>query len=275
MRLGDNSGSSLSYELQSNTTYYLASGTHTLGSSQYGQFQPQNGDTFIGAPGAILNGEGINQSAFDGTSTGVTIEYLTVENFVAPDGQMVVNHDGGANWTVKYDTVINNGGAGVGLGTGDVVESNCLSGNDEYGFSSFGGASNVTLTGNEISKNDTNGTYDQGAYLKSYSVAGNVATIDTKAPVERPCWGHDHRRSHRRVHLLLVRQPLRLRAERHLDDRGGPLEHRVHLRRDHRERGDDQRSDRDDRRPAGDLWLLGGWEVLGHRRGHGDQQLGP
>ncbi|MGA8725278.1 MAG: hypothetical protein WB565_09550, partial [Acidimicrobiales bacterium] len=52
---GDNQSGST----RPNTTYYLASGTHTLGSSQYGQFQPQNGDTFIGAPGAILNGEGI------------------------------------------------------------------------------------------------------------------------------------------------------------------------------------------------------------------------
>ena len=113
----------------------------------------------------------------------MTIEHLTIENFIAPDGQMVVNHDGGAGWTIEYNTIANNGGAGVGIGSNDVVSHNCLAANDEYGFSSFGGASNVTLTGNEISKNDTNGTYDQGAYLKSYSVTGNVATIDTKAPV--------------------------------------------------------------------------------------------
>ena len=180
---GNNSGVTFSYELSPSKTYYLASGTHTLGSSQFSQFQPQNGDTFIGAPGAILNGEGINESAFDGTSTGVTIEHLTIENFIAPNGQMVVNHDGGAGWTIEYNTIANNGGAGVGIGSSDVVSHNCLAANDEYGFSSFGGASNVTLTGNEISKNDTNGTYDQGAYLKSYSVTGNVATIDTKAPV--------------------------------------------------------------------------------------------
>ena len=35
-----------------------AYGTHTFGSSEFGQIIPQNGDTFIGAPGAILNGEG-------------------------------------------------------------------------------------------------------------------------------------------------------------------------------------------------------------------------
>ena len=55
--------------------------------------------------------------------------------------------------------------------------------NDEYGFSSFGGATNVTLSDNEISYNDTNGTYDEGAYVTSYSVTSDVATINTEAPM--------------------------------------------------------------------------------------------
>ena len=173
-----------SYSLSPSTTYYLATGTHTLGSSQYGQFQPQSGDTFIGAPGAIINGEGINQSAFDDTSTDVTIEYLTVENFLGADGQMVVNHDGGADWTIEYNTITDNGGAGVGIGTGDVIAHNCLTDNDEYGFSSFGGSSDVTVSDNEISDNNTDGTYDQGAYTTSYSVTNDVATITTKAPMD-------------------------------------------------------------------------------------------
>jgi hypothetical protein len=171
-----------SYSLSDNTTYWLAPGTHTL-EGQYGQFTPHAGDTFIGAPGAIINGEGVNESAFAGTVTNVTIEYLTIENFVTPTGQMVVNHDGGANWTVKYDTIAYNSGAGVGLGTNDVVTHNCLANNDEYGFSSFGGASNVTLTGNEIADNNTNGTYDQESYVSTYKVSNHVATIDTVSPL--------------------------------------------------------------------------------------------
>ncbi len=146
---------SFSYELAPNITYWLAPGIHTLGTSEYGQFQPDNGDTFIGAAGAVLSGQGVNQSAFVTTSTDVTIEYLTIENFVSPQGQMVVNHSGGADWTIKYNTIEDNAGAGVGIGTGDSVSYNCLTHNGEYGFSSFAGSHSFTLTANEISYNDT------------------------------------------------------------------------------------------------------------------------
>jgi hypothetical protein len=177
-------GNNAGFALRANTTYYVASGMHTLGTSEFGQWQPLSGDTFIGAPGAVISGQGVNDSAFDQTASNVTIEYLTIENFVAPNGQMVVNHDGGAKWTIEYDSILHNEGAGVGIGSGDVVEHNCLSANDEYGFSSFGGSTGATLSANEISYNNTNGTYDQGAYVASYSVTSDVATINTKAPLD-------------------------------------------------------------------------------------------
>ena len=242
---GDNQSGST----RPNTTYYLASGTHTLGSSQYGQFQPQNGDTFIGAPGAILNGEGINQSAFDGTSTGVTIEYLTVENFVAPDGQMVVNHDGGANWTVRTTRSIDNGGAGVGLGTGDVVESNCLSGNDEYGFSSFGGVVQRHAHRQRDQQERHQWDLRPGGLPKSYSVTGNVATIDTKAPVDLHAGG---------TIVVGATGGCTFSWCANLSDSAlngtwtitcGPPEHQFTFDVTTGERGDDQRPDRDDRRP--------------------------
>jgi hypothetical protein len=153
-----------------NTTFYFAPGTHTLGSGQYSQIDPGNGDTYIGAPGAIINGQGVNNGAFEGTASDVTIEYLTIENFNSPEGQMVVNHNGGVGWTVEYNTIENNlGGAGVGLGSNSLTTENCLTNNGEYGFSTLcgadcspltGGAQNVTLTDNEISYNDSAGAYD-------------------------------------------------------------------------------------------------------------------
>jgi parallel beta-helix repeat protein len=141
--------------LSPNTTYWFAPGDHTLESGEYNQLTPQSGDTFTGGPGAVLDGQGVNMSAFGGGATDVTIEYLTIEHFALSDngGQMTVNHDGGANWTIEDDTVENDGGAGVGLGSNDVVTDNCLTDNSEYGFSSFGGSTNVTLTDNEISYN--------------------------------------------------------------------------------------------------------------------------
>ena len=64
---GTNAAHSASYELAPNTTYWLAPGVHTLGTDQFAQFQPDTGDSFLGAPGAVLTGQGRNISAFDGT----------------------------------------------------------------------------------------------------------------------------------------------------------------------------------------------------------------
>ena len=147
------------------TTYYLASGVHTLGASEFSQIIPGDGDTYIGAPGAILSGQFENDSAFTQTATGVTIEYLTIEDFTPPGGQGAVNHDSGADWTIEHDTIENNApGAGVMVGTGDVLSEDCLTLNGEYGFDAYaaddtsaltGGPSNLTISDNQISDNDT------------------------------------------------------------------------------------------------------------------------
>jgi hypothetical protein len=162
---GDDSNFSSSYDLAPDTTYWFAPGTHTLGSGQYAQIQALQGDTFIGAPGAVIDGQGVNQYAIvdnDDTSTGVTIEYLTIQNFMAGEGQSVINPDGTADWTVEYNTIQNNpDGAGVDISTGGLVTQNCLTHNGEYGFDGYtadgpslgGGPTDVTLTDNEISFN--------------------------------------------------------------------------------------------------------------------------
>ncbi len=163
-----------SYSFNPNTTYYFATGPHTLGTSHFGQFTPKNGDTFIGAPGAVINGEGINQSAFVGTATGVTIEYLTVENFIPGTDASAVNHDGASNWTIQYNTIKDNTGAGTGIGSNDVVNENCLTDNDQYGFSavsSMGPCPTSSSPTTRSATNDTNGTYDQSSYVVSYAVS--------------------------------------------------------------------------------------------------------
>lgn len=153
-----------------NTTYWFAPGTHTLGTGQYGQIDPGQGDTYVGAPGAILSGQGENDYAFVASYESpfvadVTIEYLTIEDFVPPQSQGAVNQNSGPSWTFKYDTIQDNApGAGLFLGNDDVATSNCLTENGQYGFQGYsgyqtdaltGGPDNLTLTDNEISYNDT------------------------------------------------------------------------------------------------------------------------
>jgi hypothetical protein len=142
------------------TTYWLAPGIHHLGGGQYTQIVPQEGDTFIGGPGAVLDGRRENRYGFGGKAPNVTIQFLTVQNF-GPVGsnnnEGVVNHDSAQGWTVESSTLQNNAGAGVMLGSRTRLVNNCLRANGQYGFSAYhpDGVKDIVLEGNEITGNNT------------------------------------------------------------------------------------------------------------------------
>ena len=165
-------------QLPASTTYYFAAGTHYLGSGEYAQINPGRNDTFTGAPGAIISGDdpdspGYHQNDFafagNGTGiTGVTIEYLTIENFSPPGSQGAVNTNSDDNWTITHSTIKGNvPGAAMMVGSGNTIEHNCLTGNGQYAFNAYqnpgdpqeskvtGGPQNIVLSDNEISYNDT------------------------------------------------------------------------------------------------------------------------
>ena len=141
------------------TTFWFSPGTYTLGTGLYDQIIPQTGDIFIGGPGATIDGQDDNAYAFTQSATGVTIEYLTIEDFTAAgEGQGVVNSDSATGWVITHDTVEGTvEGAGVMLGSDDLLAYDCLTKNGEYGFSVYhvGGVTDVTVEDNEISYNDT------------------------------------------------------------------------------------------------------------------------
>ncbi len=87
-----------------NTTYWFVSGTHTLGTNANDQIDPADGDTYIGAPGAVLDGSKDDHYAFVGqyndlSNESVTIEYLTIQNFAPMQGGGAVNGNGNNGWT--------------------------------------------------------------------------------------------------------------------------------------------------------------------------------
>ena len=142
-----------------------------MGTTPFAQIQPQDGDTFVGAPGAILDGQGHNHYAFTEHASNVTIKYLTIQDFgigssaTTPSGdnggQGVVNHNSGRGWVMKYLTVQYNAGAGVFVGTDGTLSYSCLRDNGEYGFQGVGygsgqfGATNLTIDHNEVTGNNT------------------------------------------------------------------------------------------------------------------------
>ncbi len=142
------------------TTFWLSPGTYTFGRGVYSQIIPRSGDQFIGAPGAVIDGEHQNYYAFTQQATDVTVEYLTIQDFGIVGGnnnEGVVNHDSGTGWVVAHNTIRDNAGAGVMIGSKDVVEANCLTNNGQYGFNAYSihGVTDIQITNNEISDNDT------------------------------------------------------------------------------------------------------------------------
>ena len=152
------------------TTYWLSPGIHRLGKGIYDQVVPHPGDTFVGAPGAILDGQDTNRYAFGGNAADVTIKslihLLTVQNFGSTgdnNNEGVVNHDSAEGWRVDSSTIQKNAGAGVMLGSRNQLTGNCLRDNGQYGFSAYhaDGVTDVVLDGNEISGNNTDDWEDR------------------------------------------------------------------------------------------------------------------
>ncbi|MGO4430209.1 right-handed parallel beta-helix repeat-containing protein, partial [Streptomyces sp. MCAF7] len=85
-----------------NTTFWLRPGKHRLDPDRYAQVIPKEGDSYLGAPGAVLDGRKTNQYAFGGTARNVTIRFLTVQDFVAPHDEGVVNHDSADGWLIEH-----------------------------------------------------------------------------------------------------------------------------------------------------------------------------
>jgi hypothetical protein len=137
------------------TTFWLSPGTYTLGTAQFGQVIPKDNDTYIGAPGAILDGKGINDYAFTQQASGVTIEYLTIQNFVPFQDQAAVNHDSGSGWTIQYNTMKDNLADAANAGNNSVFRDNCITANGQTGINGIQGIANVTIDHNEISFNGT------------------------------------------------------------------------------------------------------------------------
>ncbi|MFF8909318.1 right-handed parallel beta-helix repeat-containing protein [Streptomyces olivaceoviridis] len=140
------------------TTFWLRPGTHRLDPERYAQVMPKKGDRYLGAPGAVLDGGKKNAYAFSGTAPDVTIRYLTVQRFVAPTDEGVVNHDMADGWVVEHATIQDNDGAGLMAGARQQVRANCLRDNGQYGMNAYKTGNTIrdlVVEGNEIVGNNT------------------------------------------------------------------------------------------------------------------------
>lgn len=139
------------------TTFWLRPGRHTLLTDRYDQVIPKEGNVYVGAPGAVLDGRESNHYAFGGAAPDVTIRHLTVRGFVAPRDEGVVNHDSADGWVIEHAVIRDNSGAGLMAGARQQVRASCLRDNGQYGMNAYkdGDLSGLVVEGNEITGNNT------------------------------------------------------------------------------------------------------------------------
>lgn len=176
-----------------NTTFWLRPGRHRLDPDRYAQVVPKNGDRYLGAPGAVLDGGKRNQYAFSGSARDVTIRYLTVQGFVAPPDEGVVNHDSADGWVIEDATIQDNSGAGLMAGARQQVRASCLRNNGQYGMNAYKGKGRITglvVEGNEIVGNNTG---DWERRKPGCGCTGGIKFWAVEGADVRGNWVHDNR----------------------------------------------------------------------------------
>ncbi|GAA2123485.1 right-handed parallel beta-helix repeat-containing protein [Streptomyces synnematoformans] len=175
------------------TTFWLRPGRHRLPPDRYAQVIPKRGNSYLGAPDAVFDGRKTNQYAFGGTAPDVTIRHLTVQGFVAPHNEGVVNHDSADGWVIEHATIRNNSGAGLMAGARQQVRASCLRGNGQYGMNAYKAGDTIrdlVLAGNEIAANNTD---DWERRRPGCGCTGGVKFWAVNGADIRGNWVHDNR----------------------------------------------------------------------------------
>ncbi|GAA1945997.1 right-handed parallel beta-helix repeat-containing protein [Streptomyces durmitorensis] len=176
-----------------NTTFWLRPGKHKLDPDRFAQVIPKKGNRYVGAPGAVFDGGKTNQYAFGGTARDVSVRHLTVQRFVAPPDEGVVNHDSADGWLIEHSKIQNNSGAGLMAGARQRVRANCLRDNGQYGMNAYkagGRISGLVVEGNEIVGNNTG---DWERRRKGCGCTGGIKFWAVNGADVRGNWVHDNR----------------------------------------------------------------------------------
>lgn len=160
------------------STFYLTAGIH--GGQQVA---PRDGDIFIGAPGAVMNGNGSAGYAFRSGAKNVTIRGLVIEKYnnAAQNGAVQAS---GSGWVIERNDIRENSGAGISFNSGARIVGNKVHHNRQIGL--LGRGSNVLIENNEIAYNNYLDQYEYGWE------AGGTKFMSTTNLVVRGNWVHDN-----------------------------------------------------------------------------------
>jgi parallel beta-helix repeat protein len=167
------------------TTFYLEAGTYRRQS-----VTPKTGDVFLGAPGAVLDGENAVTYAFSGGADRVRIQGLVIEHYTPPAQMGAVKaggnsaSDGTYGWVVADCEVRYNATAGIRLGDHMQVLRTKVHHNGQEGIVGIG--DNILIEGNEIAFNNYQDQFNPGWE------AGGTKFVATDGLVVRNNYVHDN-----------------------------------------------------------------------------------
>jgi hypothetical protein len=148
---------------------------------------PKNGQVFVGAPGAVMRGNGISASAFGGRASDVTIVGLQITGYAPPSSgrglRGAINGEG-PRWVVWGNEIHHNATVGIRLkGDGSVIRGNDIHHNGQLGIR-VSEARNAVVEGNVIAYNNWQARFDWGVE------AGGTKFWRTTGLVVRGNWSH-------------------------------------------------------------------------------------
>jgi hypothetical protein len=174
------------------STFWLRPGTHTVGPGEFDQVAPKDGNIYLGAPDAIIDGRGRNRYAFTTQARDVRIRHLTIRGFTPPVEEGAVNHDSGDGWVIEHNTIEGNKGAALMAGARQQVRHNCLRNNGQYGMNAYQAANAIVglvVEHNEIVGNNTD---DWEAKVPGCGCTGGIKFWAVNGADVRSNWVHDN-----------------------------------------------------------------------------------
>lgn len=140
--------------LPAGTVITIAAGTHLQQS-----ITPQDSQTFVGEPGAVLDGEQVTRRAFAGQASNVTISNLIVTQYAPMLREGTIQADQTTGWTIldvevsysrgeysNSNCIGGCGGMGIRMGREMTIRGCYLHHNDQYGIAGDGDGSLIEDT---------------------------------------------------------------------------------------------------------------------------------
>jgi parallel beta-helix repeat protein len=141
----------------SSGTVFMVHGT------QWGEsVKPKSGQVFVGAPGAVLDGQNSTSYAFSGSATDVVVQGFEVRNY-STRKQFGAVHTTGSGWIIESNNIHHNAGAGVSVDKADraVIRNNSIHHQHQLGIA-VRYSTGTLVEGNEIAFNNWLKEYDWG-----------------------------------------------------------------------------------------------------------------